>query len=200
MSSIIIDNSGPMTHQDIHQIFDTNRLGSVIQVTILPEYNPAVNQTINKAYVLIEEWYDTESAFNFIKETQTARGSLMHCNNNEFCVVKRTAPTAYHSNNFKSKWTQQFQNLAKQEFNQALKEFAEEEEYKCNSYYAHEKREDNEVDEVLSDKALKKVFPLTYDGLMQWHKNDQKEKEEEKKKKTKELNEFFIDFFKMDRK
>ena len=217
MSSIIIDNVGPFTHQDIHQIFDANRLGSVVQVTILPEYDPVSSQTINKAYVLIDEWYDTESAFNFIKETQTASGSLMHCNNNLFCLVKQTLPTAYHCNNFRSKWTQQFQNLAKQEFNQALKEIAEE-EYKMELLLKEALEEEAllaeafldkvyEVEEVLSDEALKKVFPLTYDGLMQWHKNDRKEKEfkeeEEQRKKSKdlnELNEFFIDFFKMNRK
>jgi len=181
MSSIIIDNAGFLSHQDIHQTFDGNLLGSVIQVTILPEYDPVSRQTINKAYVLIDEWYDTESAFNFIKETQTARGSLMHCNNNAFCVVKQSAATVYHSNNFRSKWTQRFQNLAKQELNIALKEY------------------NMEMEEVLSDEALKKVFPLTYDGLMMWHENDRKEKDEENKK-IDELNQFFIDFFRMDRK
>jgi hypothetical protein len=218
MSSIIIDNAGLLSHQDIHEIFDGNRLGSVVQVTILPEYDPVSKQTINKAYVLIDEWYDTESAFNFIKETQTPRGSLMHCNNNAFCVVKRAAPTAYHNNNFRSKWTQRFQNLAKQEFILALKELAEE-EYKMELLVLEALAEEvEEVEEVLSDEALKNVFPLTYDGLMQWHKNDrkekeikkkededeekekEKEKEKEQRKNTDELNQFFIEFFKMDRK
>jgi hypothetical protein len=171
MSSIIIDNVGPFTHQDIHQIFDANRLGSVVQVTILPEYDPVSSQTINKAYILVDEWYDTESAFNFIKETQTARGSLMHCNNNAFCVVKQTAATVYHSNNFRSKWTQRFQNLAKQEFILA------EEEYKMELLILEALEE--ELEEVLSDEALKNVFQLTYDGLMQWHTNDRKAKEAE---------------------
>ena len=76
----------------------------------------------------------------------------MHCSNNNFCVVKHTEPTVYHNNKFKSKWTQQFQNTAKQEF------------LLINEQYKEEKEEKEEKE--------KQKFPLTYDGLMQWHQND----------------------------
>ncbi len=142
MSSVIINNSGPLSHQDIQQIFDTNRLGSVSKVTILPEYDPDCKQTVNKAYILVEDWYDTESAFHFIKETQSAEGSLMHYNNNNFCNVKHTAPTNFHKSEFKSKWTQDFQNKAKQEFIQGILEFQAEAEAKEAELEAHEAHEE----------------------------------------------------------
>jgi hypothetical protein len=123
MSCIIIENTNSLKHEEIQEIFDTNRIGSVIQVTIFPEYQNEIRQTINKAYVLIEEWYDTESAFNFIKETQTDRGSLMHCFDSKFCVVKQTEPTPFHNRGFESKWTQHFENKAKQEFIRAENEY-----------------------------------------------------------------------------
>lgn len=162
MSSIIIDNASSLNHEQIRDIFDVNRLGSVKQVTILPEYNPECKQTINKAYILIEEWYDTESAFHFIKETQTARGSVMHCTNNNFCIVKQTKPTEFHKADFKSKWTQRFENLAKQQFLLLEQEF---------------QREQQEEDQA--EKAEAK-FPLTYDGLMQWHQKEARENQDKK--------------------
>jgi hypothetical protein len=158
MSSIIINNSGPLSHQDIQEIFDTNRLGSVSKVTILPEYDPDCKQTVNKAYILVEDWYDTESAFHFIKETQSAEGSLMHYNNNNFYTVNQTAPTNFHKSEFKSKWTQDFQNKAKQEFIQGILEFQAESEAKEAELEALEAKADAEALEAeyqLESEAIK---------------------------------------------
>jgi hypothetical protein len=166
MASIIIDNVSNLNHKQIRDIFDVNRLGSVKQVTILPEYNPECKQTINKAYILIEEWYDTESAFHFIKEAQTARGSIMHCINNNFCIVKQIKPTIYHNDNFKSKWTQRFENIAKQEF------LLLEEEY-CREIET--RRETRETETETRETETEVKIPLTYDGLMQWHQKEERE-------------------------
>jgi hypothetical protein len=174
MSSIIIDNASSLNHEQIRDIFDVNRLGSVKQVTIMPEYDPDCKQTINKAYISIEEWYDTESAFHFIKEAQTARGSIMHCINDVFCVVKQTKPTTFHKDDFKSKWTQRFENLAKQEFILLEQEYQREQE-------------------ELNNKDLKaeSKFPLTYDGLMQWHQKEAQEKQNNQENKLVEVDEIY---------
>jgi len=187
MSSIIINNSGPLSHQDIQQIFDTNRLGSVSKVTILPEYDPDCKQTVNKAYILVEDWYDTESAFHFIKETQSAEGSLMHYNNNNFCTVNQTAPTNFHKSEFKSKWTQDFQNKAKQEFIQGILEFQAESEAKEAELEAHEAQEayeaDAKADAEADAEALEAEYQLESEAIKTKILEALDKEEKEKKRK-----------------
>ena len=185
MSSIIINNSGPLSHQDIQEIFDTNRLGSVSKVTILPEYDPECKQTVNKAYIMIEDWYDTESAFHFIKESQSAEGSLMHYNNNNFCNVKHTAPTNFHKPGFKSKWTQDFQNKAKQEFIQGILEFQAESEAKEAVLEALEAEAEAEaLEEALEEaEALEAEYQLESEAIKTKILEALDKEEKEKKRK-----------------
>jgi hypothetical protein len=142
-STLIINNSGLFTHQGIQELFYKNNIADVSEVTILPEF--VQGQLINRAYIQVEAWHESEAAFNFIKEMQSKRGAIISDDEYEnFCIVKtnKTNKTNQKQNNQKttnqkqnnqkttnqkttnqSKYTRHFQSISKQILNAQIQEY-----------------------------------------------------------------------------
>jgi hypothetical protein len=139
-STLIINNSGLFTHQGIQELFYKNNIADVSEVTILPEF--IQGQLINRAYIQVEAWHESEAAFNFIKEMQSKRGAIITDDEYEnFCIVK-TNKTNQKQNNQKttnqkttnqkttnqkttnqSKYTRHFQSISKQIMEAQIQEY-----------------------------------------------------------------------------
>ena len=136
-STLIINNSGFYTHQGIQELFYKNNIADVNEVTILPEF--VEGQLINRAYVQVEEWHDSEAAFNFIKEMQSKRGAIISSldddDDNYFIVKKQIQQKNIKQNNIKqknnqqnlkptqSKYTKYFQSITKQNLDAQILEY-----------------------------------------------------------------------------
>jgi hypothetical protein len=129
MSSLIINNSGLFTHQGIQELFYKNNIADVSEVTILPEF--VQGQLINRAYIQVEAWHESEAAFNFIKEMQSKRGAIISSSEEEyenFCIVKtnKTKTTTNQKQNqqkSQSKYTRHFQSISKQIMEAQIQEY-----------------------------------------------------------------------------
>ena len=134
MSSLIINNSGLFTHQGIQELFYKNNIADVTEVTILPEF--VQGQLINRAYIQVEAWHESEAAFNFIKEMQSKRGAIISDDEYEnFCIVKtnknKTTTNKTNKTNKKisqSKYTRNFQSISKQIMEAQIQEYEAERE------------------------------------------------------------------------
>ena len=157
-STLIINNSGIFTHQGIQELFYKNNIADVNEVTILPEF--VQGQLINRAYVQVEEWHDSEAAFNFIKEMDSKRGAIISSledDNENFCIVKKQIQqnnikqnnikqNNIKQNNIKqnlkpiqSKYTRQFQSITKQNLDAQIQEYeAELEQEMQQMHLAHQ--------------------------------------------------------------
>jgi len=126
-STLIINNSGFYTHQGIQELFYKNNIADVNEVTILPEF--VQGQLINRAYVQVEEWHDSEAAFNFIKEMDSKRGAIISSlddDNENFCIVKKQIQQKNIKQNLKpiqSKYTKYFQSITKQNLDAQIQEY-----------------------------------------------------------------------------
>jgi hypothetical protein len=133
-STLIINNSGFYTHQGIQELFYKNNIADVNEVTILPEF--VQGQLINRAYVQVEEWHDSEAAFNFIKEMDSKRGAIISSlddDNENFCIVKKNIKqNNIKQNNIKqnqnlkpiqSTYTKYFQSITKQNLDAQIQEY-----------------------------------------------------------------------------
>jgi hypothetical protein len=129
MNTLIINNTGSFTHGMIHELFYKNNVADVKAVTIMPEF--VEGHLIKRAYLEIDAWHETESAYNFIKEMRTRRGALMSNNEetSEFFVVKNTTIKIQqtglnnNNNNKNNKYTQYFENISKQNVNAQISEY-----------------------------------------------------------------------------
>ena len=103
-------------------------------MTILPEF--VQGQLINRAYVEVESWHDSEAAFNFIKEMDSKRGAIISSledDNENFCIVKKQIQQKnIKQNNIKqnqnlkpiqSKYTRHFQSITKQNLDAQIQEY-----------------------------------------------------------------------------
>jgi hypothetical protein len=128
MSSLIINNSGFYTHQGIQELFYKNNIADVTEVTILPEF--VQGQLINRAYIQVEAWHESEAAFNFIKEMQSKRGAIISSSDDEyenFCIVKtnknKTTTNKINQKTTTSKYTKHFQSISKQIMEAQIQEY-----------------------------------------------------------------------------
>jgi hypothetical protein len=125
-STLIINNSGLFTHQGIQELFYKNNIADVTEVTILPEF--IQGQLINRAYVKVEAWHETEAAFNFIKEMQSKRGAIISLDDEyeNFCIVK-TNKTKINNPSQKtasqSKYTRHFESISKQNLDAQIQDY-----------------------------------------------------------------------------
>ena len=131
MSSLIINNSGLFTHQGIQELFYKNNIADVTEVTILPEF--VQGQLINRAYIQVEAWHESEAAFNFIKEMQSKRGAIISDDEYEnFCIVKtnknKTTTNKTNQKTSQSKYTRNFQSISKEIMEAQIQEYEAERE------------------------------------------------------------------------
>jgi len=140
-STLIINNSGLFTHQGIQELFYKNNIADVTTVTIFPEF--IEGQLINRAYIQVEAWHETEAAFNFIKEMQSKRGAIISSDdeNENYCIVKtnknktkttKTKTTNQKQNNNQQKsqrkYTKHFASISKQNLEAQIQEYEAERE------------------------------------------------------------------------
>ena len=141
-STLIINNSGFYTHQGIQELFYKNNIADVNEVTILPEF--VEGQLINRAYVQVEEWHDSEAAFNFIKEMQSKRGAIISDEDNDnYCIVKKNIKQKNNQQKTtttnQSKYTKYFQSITKQNLDAQILEYeAELEQVLQQMHLAHQ--------------------------------------------------------------
>ena len=127
-STLIINNSGSFTHQGIQELFYKNNIADVTEVTILPEF--IQGQLINRAYVNVEAWHESEAAYNFIKEMQSKRGAIISSSDDDyenFCIVKtnknKATTTSSQKTTSQSKYTRHFQSISKQIMEAQIQEY-----------------------------------------------------------------------------
>jgi len=127
MSSLIINNSSAFTHQGIQELFYKNNIADVTSVTILPEF--VQGQLINRAYVEVESWHESEAALNFIKEMQSKRGAIISDDDTyeNYCIVKtnknKTTTNKTNQKIITSKYTKYFQSISKQNLDAQIQEY-----------------------------------------------------------------------------
>jgi hypothetical protein len=133
-STLIINNSGFYTHQGIQELFYKNNIADVTAVTILPEF--IEGQLIRRAYIQVEEWHESEAAFNFIKEMQSNRGAIISDDYDNYFIVKNKTnktnknkkTTNQQKTTSQSKYTRHFQSISKQILNAQIQEYEAERE------------------------------------------------------------------------